>query len=61
MILKNSKIKKPQLVFGIGELNFGNHYRQGYRVYTLKGISPTLLSTSHGISGYSPLVLVKKI
>lgn len=53
--------KLPLFIGGIGEKNYGGKYRMGNRIYSIKGISPTLLATSRGnISGYSPLILVKK-
>lgn len=52
--------KKPKLVGGIGNINFGSQYRQGNRVYDSKAIAMALTAQPLGNSGgYSYLYLVE--
>ena len=52
--------KKPKLVGGIGEINFGKQYRQGNRVYDSKTIAMAITSQPLGnLGGYSYLYLVE--
>lgn len=54
-------MRKPELLFGLGEINFGKQYRQGNRVYSSNTVSMCLVSQSLGnIGGNSYLYLVKK-
>lgn len=51
--------KKPKLVGGIGEINFGKQYRQGNRVYDSNAIAMAITSQPLGnLGGYSYLYLV---
>ena len=59
--MKNNNNKKPKLLFGIGEINFGKQYRQGNRVYSSNTVSMCLVSQPLGnIGGNSYLYLVKR-
>ena len=52
--------KKPKLVGGIGEVNFGKQYRQGNRVYDSKAIAMAIIAQPVGnLGGYSYLYLVE--
>lgn len=42
---------KPQLVGGIGEINFGKQYRQGNRVYSADHIAMCLVAQPVGNAG----------
>ena len=53
---------KPILVGGIGEINFGNQYRQGNRIYNSENIAMAL--TAHPVGntgGFTYLYLVNGI
>ena len=53
--------KKPILVGGIGEINFGKQYRQGNRVYDSRGIAMALTAQPLGnTGGYTYLYLVEE-
>lgn len=50
---------KPRLVGGIGEINFGNQYRQGNRVYSADDVAMACLAQPLGnAGGFSYLYLV---
>lgn len=52
--------KKPILVGGFGNINFGKQYRQGNRVYDSNGIAMSLTAQPLGnMGGYSYLYLVE--
>lgn len=52
--------KKPLLVGGFGDINFGKQYRQGNRVYDSRGIAMALTAQPLGnMGGYSYLYLVE--
>ena len=58
--MKNNN-KKPKLLFGIGEINFGKQYRQGNRVYSSNDIAMCLTAQPLcNLGGMSYLYLVKK-
>lgn len=50
--------KKPKLVGGIGDINFGSQYRQGNRVYDSKAMALTAQPLGN-LGGYSYLYLVE--
>lgn len=55
-------MRKPELLFGIGEINFGKQYRQGNRVYSSNTVSMCLVSQPLGnAGGNSYLYLCKKV
>ena len=57
--MKNNN-KKPKLLFGIGEINFGKQYRQGNRVYDSDHIAMCLTAQPVGnTGGYSYLYLIR--
>ena len=59
MIKKNTFV--PNLIGGIGEINFGKQYRQGNRVYDSESIAMCVLAELIGnLGGYSYLYLVKE-
>ena len=61
MALRMKTNKKPKLLFGIGEVNFGKQYRQGNRVYSSNAISMCLTAQPLGnLGGNSYIYLVKK-
>lgn len=52
---------KPELVGGIGEINFGKQYRQGNRVYDSNAIAMCLTAQPLGnAGGYSYLYFVNE-
>lgn len=52
--------KKPKILGGIGEINFGTQYRQGNRVYDSNAIAMALTAQPLGnLGGYSYLYLVR--
>ena len=52
-------LKKPLLIGGFGEINFGKQYRQGNRVYDSRAIAMALNAEPVGnTGGYSYLYLV---
>lgn len=52
--------KEPQILGGIGEINFGKQYRQGNRVYNSNACAMALTSNPLGnTGGYTYLYLVK--
>ena len=51
----------PQLVGGIGEINFGKQFRQGNRVYDSDHVAMCLLAQPVGnAGGFSYLYVVRK-
>ena len=51
---------KPQLLGGIGEINFGKQYRQGNRIYDSDHIAMCLTAQPVGnTGGYSYLYLIR--
>ena len=51
--------RKPVLVGGIGEINFGKQYRQGNRIYSADNVAMCLNAQPVGNArGYSYLYLV---
>ncbi len=59
MIKKNTYV--PNLIGGIGEINFGKQYRQGNRVYDSESIAMCVLAEPIGnLGGYSYLYLIKE-
>ena len=58
--MENKAEKKPILVGGFGEINFGKQYRQGNRVYDSNGIAMCLTAQPLGnTGGYSYLYVVR--
>jgi DNA (cytosine-5)-methyltransferase 1 len=58
--INSAESPSPELVGGIGEINFGKQYRQGNRVYDADKTAMCLLSQPVGnTGGYSYLYLVK--
>lgn len=52
--------KLPELIGGLGKINFGKQYRQGNRVYDSNSIAMCVLSQPVGnTGGYSYLYLVR--
>lgn len=55
------KDRKPKLLGGFGEINFGKQYRQGNRVYDSNEIAMCINASPLGnTGGYSYLYLVRK-
>lgn len=52
----NNRVIEPQVIGGVGEINFGKQYRQGNRVYASDKISPALLANNGNASGGSILI-----
>lgn len=50
-VLENTKSPNPELVGGIGDINFGKQYRQGNRVYSSEKTAMCLLSQPVGNTG----------
>ena len=50
-LTKKKNCNTPILVGGIGEKNFGNHYRQGNRIYSSNAIATCLLAQPVGNAG----------
>ena len=52
----NNRVIEPQVIGGVGEINFGKQYRQGNRVYASDKISPALVANNGNASGGSVLI-----
>lgn len=50
-LTKKKNCNTPILVGGIGEKNFGNHYRQGNRIYSSNALAVCLLAQLVGNAG----------
>ena len=50
-LTKKKNCNTPILVGGIGEKNFGNHYRQGNKIYSSNAIAVCLLAQPVGNAG----------
>lgn len=60
-VIEKTEVPKPELVGGIGEINFGKQYRQGNRVYDAEKTAMCLLSQPVGnTGGHSYLYAVKE-
>lgn len=59
-LTKKKNCNTPILVGGIGEKNFGNHYRQGNRIYSSNALAVCLLAQPVGnVGGWTCLYTVE--